>query len=90
MMRLQDNKIKVKNNYETTYDNTIQLKRFIKRLLRNEGIKQIEIAEQMNTTKQNLYKLLNKKTLNFDDLKKLCDILGYDIVIKLEKKEKEK
>lgn len=88
--RQQKERYNQDKGYEMKYTDHLTLKYFVKSILRKEGLRQTEVAKQLSMSKQSLYKLLNKKTFNFEDLKKLCDILDYDLVITLKKKEKEK
>lgn len=68
------------------YENNEQIKKEFKKILIDNGIKQQFIADQLNISKQSLNLLLNKKHLNFDDLKKLLNCIDYDLIIDFVKK----
>lgn len=59
------------------YKDSEQVKDFIKLLMTTEKVTYRELADRVGTSQQNLYKILNKNQLKFDDVKKVCDALGY-------------
>lgn len=51
----------------------------IKSLLAIENKTMKDIAEQMETTIQNLSQKLRNKTIKFEEVREITDLLGYDI-----------
>ena len=58
----------------------------LRQLAKENGIKKTFIADNLNISRSNLNSLLNKKNITLDDLKKICDVLGYEIEINIKKK----
>lgn len=59
------------------YNDNEQIKDYIKLLMTQEKVTYKELADRVGTSQQNIYKILNKNQLKFDDVKKVCDALGY-------------
>lgn len=72
--------------YNINYNDNKQMKDLINAIIKDNGIKKTFIAEQLNITKGSFQNLLNKKNITLDDLKKICDVLGYQIEINIKKK----
>lgn len=72
--------------YNLNYNDNKQMKELINNIIKDNGIKKTFIAEQLNITKGSFQNLLNKKNITLDDLKKICDVLGYQIEINIKKK----
>ena len=72
--------------YNINYNDNKQMKELINAIIKENGIKKTFIAEQLNITKGSFQNLLNKKNITLDDLKKICDVLGYQIEINIKKK----
>ena len=72
--------------YNLNYNDNKQMKELINNIIKDNGIKKTFIAEQLNITKGSFQNLLNKKNITLDDLKKICDVLGYEIEINIKKK----
>lgn len=72
--------------YNLNYNDNGQMKELINDIIKDNGIKKTFIAEQLNITKGSFQNLLNKKNITLDDLKKICDVLGYQIEINIKKK----
>lgn len=72
--------------YNIDYNDNKQMKELINTIIKDNGIKKTFIAEQLNITKGSFQNLLNKKNITLDDLKKICDVLGYEIEINIKKK----
>ena len=72
--------------YNLNYNDNKQMKELINAIIKDNGIKKTFIAEQLNITKGSFQNLLNKKNITLDDLKKICDVLGYEIEINIKKK----
>ena len=51
----------------------------IKSLLAKENMTMTDIAEQMDSTIQNLSQKLRNKTIKFEEVREIADLLGYDI-----------
>ncbi|MBQ7532957.1 MAG: helix-turn-helix domain-containing protein [Bacteroidales bacterium] len=50
----------------------------IKMELRNQGRSITWLAKQLNFSRQNIYKILNRNWIYTDLLLKICDLLDYD------------
>lgn len=68
------------------YIDNMQLVNEIKKVMIDTNTKQVDIANSLNVNKQAITKLFNKKNLTCDDMKKLLDIMGYDLVIDFKKR----
>ena len=44
-----------------------------------------QLAKDLGTTKQNLYQQFKRDNFKENDMKKICDVLGYEISINIEK-----
>lgn len=58
----------------------------IKIILNRENISVEQLAEKLNTSKQNLYQQFRRNNFKENDMIKICDLLGYEISISIEKK----
>lgn len=74
------------NKYSINYNDNEQMKELINTIIKDNGIKKTFIADNLNISRSNLNSLLNKKNITLDDLKKICDVLGYQIEINIKKK----
>lgn len=74
------------NKYSINYNDNEQMKELINTIIKDNGIKKTFIANNLNISRSNLNSLLNKKNITLDDLKKICDVLGYQIEINIKKK----
>lgn len=74
------------NKYNINYNDNEQMKKLINDIIKDNGIKKTFIADNLNMSRSNLNSLLNKKNITLDDLKKICDVLGYQIEINIKKK----
>lgn len=61
------------------YTDNKQLINELKKVMIDTQTKQIDIANTLNVPKQAITKILTKKNINFEDLKKLLDIMEYEI-----------
>ena len=57
----------------------------IKIILNRENKSVEELAADLGTTKQNLYQQFKRNNFKENDMKKICDVLGYEISINIEK-----
>lgn len=69
------------------FDNNLQLKKEFNKLLIDTGNSKVNIATELEISKQQLSNLLNKKNLSFMDMKRILDAIGYDLEIGFKKKE---
>jgi hypothetical protein len=69
------------------FDNNLQLKKEFDKLLIDTGNSKVNIATELEISKQQLSNLLNKKNLSFMDMKRILDVIGYDLEIGFKKKE---
>ena len=69
------------------FDNNLQLKKEFDKLLIDTGNSKVNIATELEISKQQLSNLLNKKNLLFMDMKRILDVIGYDLEIGFKKKE---
>lgn len=51
----------------------------IKVLLAQENVTMQSVAEKLNSSVQNLSNKLRSKTIKFEEVREITDILGYDI-----------
>lgn len=51
----------------------------IKSLLAKENMTMKDVAEQMDSTIQNLSQKLRNKTIKFEEVREIANLLGYDI-----------
>ena len=58
----------------------------IKIILNRENMSVEQLAEKLNTSKQNLYQQFRRNNFKENDMIKICDLLGYEISISIEKK----
>lgn len=71
------------------YKDNEQLKEYIRLIMRYEDITYKELGEKIGTSQQNVYKMLNKNQLKFDDVLKVCNALGYKFSINIVKENGE-
>ena len=57
----------------------------IKSILARENVTMQSIAEKLNSSVQNLSNKLRSKTIKFEEVRQITDILGYDIEFKKRK-----
>lgn len=70
-------------------DNT-QLKNEIRAEWTRQGMTQADVAHKCNMTPANLSNILvNKKSLTFEDVKRIYNALGYDLYIDIQPRETE-
>ena len=67
------------------YENHAQLVKEIKKTIIDSGLSQKEVAKEMGIAPQGFTKIMNKKNLSFDDLKKILDTMGYQLEIEIKK-----
>lgn len=62
----------------------------LKVILSRKGLTVKELADLLDTSRQNLHSKLSKNNLNEEDLKKFCEVLGvqYEITFILDDGEK--
>ena len=69
------------------YKDNEQLVNEIKKIMIDNDIKQCDLADNLGISKQALNKIFNKKNLNCNDMKKLLDQMGYNLIIDFQKKD---
>lgn len=62
----------------TFTDNETLIKEY-KKLLIDNGIKHGDIAAKLDMTKQAFSNYLKKKTISFNDMQRLLNVIGYDL-----------
>ena len=71
------------------YRDNEQLKEYIRLIMKHENITYKELGEKIGTSQQNVYKMLNKNQLKFDDVLKVCNALEYKFSINITKENGE-
>lgn len=71
------------------YKDNEQLKEYIRIIMKHENVTYKELGEKIGTSQQNVYKMLNKNQLKFDDVLKVCNALGYKFSINIVKEDGE-
>lgn len=71
------------------YRDNEQLKEYIRVIMRRENVTYKELGEKIGTSQQNVYKMLNKNQLKFDDVLKVCNALEYKFSINIVKENGE-
>lgn len=71
------------------YKDNEQLKEYIRIIMKHENVTYKELGEKIGTSQQNVYKMLNKNQLKFDDVLKVCNALGYKFSINIVKENGE-
>lgn len=74
-------------NIKFTYKENKNIRNALVRAIRENDHTQTEIATMLNIPRQSFTQLLNKKNINCDDIKKILDIVGYDLVIEFKPKD---
>lgn len=65
------------------YKDNEQLKEYIRLIMKHENVTYRELGEKIGTSQQNVYKMLTKNQLKFDDVLKVCNALGYKFSINI-------
>ena len=63
------------------------IKKDINILLIKEGLQKKDIAEKLGISRQGLTNILNKKHITIDDVTKIADTMGYDVIISYKKRD---
>ena len=63
------------------------IKKDINILLIKEGLQKKDIAEKLGISRQGLTNILNKKHITIDDVTKIADAMGYDVIISYKKRD---
>lgn len=58
----------------------------IKIILNRENITVEQLADMLETSKQNLYQQFRRNNFKENDMKKICDVIGYEITLSIDKK----
>ena len=70
------------------YNENKQIKTLLKRAMRENDFTYTDVAKKLNTKEQYLRAILNKKHINCDDIKKILDVVGYDLVLEFRPKDR--
>lgn len=62
-----------------TFTDNETLTKEYKKLLIDNGIKHGDIATKLGMTKQAFSNYLKKKTISFNDMQRLLNVIGYDL-----------
>ncbi len=62
------------------------LKEEVKYYIKKHGFLMKDIADELGISRENLTGKLKRETIRYTDIRKIADILGYDIVWKKRKK----
>lgn len=57
----------------------MELEFLIKSKLAEQGLNTRKLAEMLETSPQNLTQKLKRKSLNYDEVVKIADLLGYNV-----------
>jgi len=63
------------------YESNEQIKEQIRKLMVEKGETYRSLAEKLNTSQQNIFKILNKNQLKLDDVLMVCNALGIQFCI---------
>lgn len=66
------------------------LEKEIKELLKQKWLKQVDVYDQLDISKQNFYKAIRTKNFENPTLKKILDFLWLEVVIFLKSKDESK
>lgn len=66
-------------------NNNEELRKSIKNIIAENGIKKTYIAQKLNICNQNVNNLLAKKNISLDDANKILSTMGYKAAIIIEK-----
>ena len=69
------------------YKNNKQIKECLLSIIKKEKITYQELGDMLNTSHQNAYKMVNKNSYKFDDVSKICNKLGYEMIVTICKKD---
>ncbi len=67
------------------YENNEQIAIELKKLMMDNKISQREIAKRMGIKPQGLTKILNKINFGFEDVQKILELMGYEMIIEFKK-----
>lgn len=66
------------------------LRQAVNNAIKESGYKKIWIAEQLGISNQNFNRLLQKKAFSLDDANKILELVGYESVTEINKKDLKK
>lgn len=69
------------------YRENKQIKTLLRRVIKENDYTYKEVARLLDTKEQYLRATLNKKNINCDDIKKILDVLDYELVIEFKHKD---
>lgn len=66
------------------------LRQAVNNAIKESGYKKIWIAEQLGISNQNFNRLLQKKAFSLDDANKILELVGYESITDINKKDLKK
>ena len=69
------------------YSNKEQMKKEIKKIIIDNDMTQKEVADRMGCKPQQFVNIINKENFAFRDMKRICDSMGFNLVIDFVKKD---
>lgn len=73
----------IEKKYKIKYNENDDIKELINYIIKDNHKKKIDISNQLNISRSTLNTLLNKKNINLNDIKKICDTLDYEVNIEI-------
>lgn len=64
-----------------------ELKQAVNKAIKESGYKKTWISEQLGISNQNFNRLMQKKAFSIDDANKILDIIGYETIADINKKD---
>lgn len=86
LKKIANTNIEIESIHYTTND---RLLAYLKAFLQKQNISNKEVAEKLNMSPQTYQHFINKKSFSLADLKKITDIIDYDITINFSEKHNE-
>lgn len=75
-----------KDKYQFTYNNNIQIKQAINEIVKDNKTTKVNIANILGIAPSNLDKLISKKNINFNDVKRILDTMDCELIIQFKPK----
>ena len=58
----------------------------LKIVLKRENITAAQLADMLGISSQNLFQQMKRDNFREKDIKKICDLIGYDVILEIVKK----
>lgn len=70
----------------------MNLKKTLKRIMKDKGTNANKLSEKMGVSKQRAYQILNQNSVKIETLKKIADVLGVtvDYILQIDQEEETK